>query len=85
MITLVLAIAGLVLVGLPSTQAAAQDAGLRNNETTSQRRVRAVARPRIVVTPTRRFVRNCVDIYVIEHRLTGPTVVPEMRCWWAYR
>jgi hypothetical protein len=83
MITLALAIAGLVMVALPPTRAAAQDAGLRNGETSSQRRVRA--RPRIVVTPAHRLVRNCVDIYVVERRATGPTVVPDMRCWWAYR
>jgi hypothetical protein len=85
MITLALAIAGLVTVALPLTPAAAQDAGLRNGQLSSQRRVRAAARPRIVVTPAHRLVRNCVDIYVVEHRPTGPTVVPDMRCWWAYR
>jgi hypothetical protein len=30
-------------------------------------------------------VRQCEDWYVVERRATGPTVVPNSRCWWAYR
>jgi hypothetical protein len=40
---------------------------------------------RIVVTPSRRLVRECVDWYAIEHRLAGTVVTPQMRCRWGYR
>jgi len=40
---------------------------------------------RIEVTPSGRLYRQCVDWHVIEHRFTGDTVVPRMRCWWALR
>lgn len=40
---------------------------------------------RIIVTPNRRLVRECVDWYAIEHRLAGTVVTPQMRCRWAYR
>ena len=31
------------------------------------------------------YYRDCVDGYVVEQRLTGPTVVPRMNCRWAKR
>jgi hypothetical protein len=40
---------------------------------------------RIEVTPSGRLYRQCSDWHVIEHRLTGDTVVPRTRCWWALR
>ncbi len=40
---------------------------------------------RIEVTPSGRLYRQCTDWYVIEHRATGDTIVPRMRCWWAVR
>lgn len=78
------ALTGLVAMAVPSGPAAAQQDGLRDSR--SERAARPVrVRPRIVVTPTQRLYRQCVDVYVIEHRLTGDTVVPDMRCRWAYR
>ena len=46
-----------------------------------------VARPplRIEIEPQRRMVRECRDWHVIERRLTGDTIVPRTRCWWALR
>jgi hypothetical protein len=46
-----------------------------------------VARPplRIEIEPQRRMVRECRDWHVVEHRLTGDTIVPRTRCWWALR
>jgi hypothetical protein len=43
--------------------------------------------PRIEINPRLRvqYYRDCVDGYVVEPRLTGPTVVPRMRCRWAKR
>jgi hypothetical protein len=43
--------------------------------------------PRVEITPRLRvqYYRDCVDGYVVEPRLTGPTVVPRMRCRWAKR
>lgn len=40
---------------------------------------------RIEVTPSGRLYRQCTDWHVIEHRATGDTIVPRMRCWWALR
>jgi len=43
--------------------------------------------PRVEITPRVhvQYYRDCVDAYVVEPRLTGPTVVPHMRCRWAKR
>jgi hypothetical protein len=43
--------------------------------------------PRVEITPRVRaqYYRDCVDGYVVEPRLTGPTVVPRMRCHWVKR
>jgi hypothetical protein len=43
--------------------------------------------PRIQVTPRVReqYYRDCVDWYAVEPRLTGPTIVPHMRCQWVKR
>jgi hypothetical protein len=62
-----------------STFAAAQD-------DTPRPRPR-VARPplRIEIEPQRRMVRECRDWHVIEHRLTGDTIVPRTKCVWALR
>jgi hypothetical protein len=83
---LTVALAGLAAIALWAAPAAAQDAGRdsgvrADRSGVTQQRVR----PRIVVRPTGRPVRECVDVYVIEHRATGDTVVPDMRCRWAYR
>lgn len=42
---------------------------------------------RVHVTPgvSGRLYRECTDWHVIEHRATGDTVVPRIRCWWALR
>jgi hypothetical protein len=39
---------------------------------------------RVEVTPSRLY-RQCTDSLVIEHRATGDTIVPRMRCRWAVR
>jgi len=38
---------------------------------------------RIEGAATEDFYRHCVGGYAIEHRATGDTVVPRLRCWWA--
>jgi hypothetical protein len=40
---------------------------------------------RLEIEPQSRLVRECRDWHVIEHRLTGDTIVPRTRCWWALR
>ena len=40
---------------------------------------------RLEVRPTGRPYRQCEDWYVVEHRVTGDTIVPRMRCWWSVR
>ena len=80
------ALMGCAVVIVSDTPASAQSAGTAASERSSQQRVRpARVRPRIVITPAARPYRRCVDEYVIERRATGDTVVPNMRCWWAYR
>lgn len=80
--------AALLICGLIASAGSASAQGARTRtdarDVSSEQRVRR-ARPRIVVTPTRRFLRQCIDIYSIEQRASGPTVVPNMRCWWVYR
>jgi hypothetical protein len=44
-------------------------------------------RPRIVVHPRRKYVgrnsvRQCRSALVKEYRVSGPVIVPRMRCWW---
>ncbi len=64
----------LAVVGF-STFAAAQD------DTPSPRRPPL----RLEIVPQPRLVRECRDWHVIEHRLTGDTIVPRTRCRWALR
>ena len=81
-----LAAIGCIAVIAMDDTASAQGAGSTTLERASPPRARAArVRPRIVVRPTSRLYRHCVDEYVIERRATGDTVVPNMRCWWAYR
>jgi hypothetical protein len=63
----------------------AQRAGGTADMSSPQRARPARVRPRIVIRPAARPYRHCVDEYLVERRATGPTVVPNMRCWWAYR
>jgi hypothetical protein len=64
-----------VAFGCAATHAQTQDRPARQNR-----------RPplRIEIVP-RQFYRQCVDWYDIEHRPTGDTIVPRMRCRWAIR
>ncbi|MGA8157253.1 MAG: hypothetical protein WB822_13810 [Rhodoplanes sp.] len=71
--------AGMAGVGTESAQAQSS----RRDENRYRPPPRAPAR--IVVTPSRRLVRKCVDWYQIEHRLAGTVVTPQMRCRWGYR
>ena len=40
---------------------------------------------RLEIEPQRGLVRECRDWHVIEHRLTGDTIVPRTQCRWALR
>jgi hypothetical protein len=60
--------------------ALAQDAPAQGRVTPHRR-----APLRIEVTPPGRLYRQCIDSPVIEHRVTGDTVVPRSRCRWAVR
>jgi hypothetical protein len=71
------------IAGMPGVGTDPATAQSRVDEYGSVRPPRAPAR--IVVTPTRRLVRECVDWYAIEHRLAGTVVTPQMRCRWGYR
>ena len=44
-------------------------------------------RPRVTIYPRRHYVgrnsvRQCRSWLVQEYRLSGPVIVPQMRCWW---
>jgi hypothetical protein len=39
--------------------------------------------PRTEGAATEDYYRHCVGGYAIEHRASGDTVVPRLRCWWA--
>jgi hypothetical protein len=44
-------------------------------------------RPRVIIYPRRIYpgpyaVRQCRDWLVTEYRVSGPVIVPQMRCWW---
>ena len=73
--------AGLAMVlASVAAPASAQDAQTQGRVTPHRR-----APLRIEVTPPGRLYRQCIDSPVIEHRVTGDTVVPRSRCWWAVR
>jgi hypothetical protein len=45
-------------------------------------------RPRITIYP-RRYLppnarRQCYSWLVTQYRVSGPVIVPQMRCWWQY-
>jgi hypothetical protein len=45
-------------------------------------------RPRITIYPRRYLppnaTRQCRSWLVKEYRVSGPVIVPQMRCWWEY-
>jgi len=45
-------------------------------------------RPRITIYPPRYLppnaIRQCRSWLVTEYRVSGPVIVPRMRCWWEY-
>jgi hypothetical protein len=76
-------IAMLILAALPFVVAAptaAQNETLpiAQSGTASPRPVRG----RITIHPGRLLYRRCVDWYELKHRLSGPVLFSEMRCWW---
>ena len=78
------------LAGLLCAIAVGCALGAGLGEASAQSRFQEYATPprapaRIIVTPTRRLVRECVDWYALEHRLAGTVLTPQMRCRWAYR
>jgi hypothetical protein len=73
-------ILAVALAGLTATAAAAQ-----SYYTPAPAPPRAPFRVEIYPRLHVQYYRNCVDGYVVEQRLTGPTVVPRMNCRWAKR
>jgi hypothetical protein len=45
-------------------------------------------RPRVTIYPRRYLppnaTRQCRSWLVKEYRVSGPVIVPQMRCWWEY-
>ena len=46
------------------------------------------SRPRVTIYPRRYLppnaTRQCRSWLVREYRVSGPVIVPQMRCWWEY-
>jgi hypothetical protein len=75
-------IVAVALAGLTATEAAAQSYYAPAPAPAPPRvPFRVEIYPRLRV----QYYRNCSDGYVVEQRLTGPTVVPRMNCHWAKR
>jgi len=45
-------------------------------------RVYAQARPRVTIYPRYHAKRYCQSWLAKEYRVSGPVIVPRMRCWW---
>jgi hypothetical protein len=86
--TIALALCALLLAaaGFGPAAMASPRPGLDRGATdfSAQQRLRR-APPRFTVHPYSRLYRQCVDWYAVEARASGPTVVPQMRCWWVRR
>ncbi len=77
-----LALGIVCLAGVTLNTAAAQS-GRSFDRNQNAQAPRAPAR--IVVRPGRRLVRQCDSWYVIERRVAGDVLTPQMRCRWTYR
>ena len=42
----------------------------------------AQSRPRVTIYPRHRAERHCRSWLTKEYRISGPVIVPRMRCWW---
>jgi hypothetical protein len=42
----------------------------------------AQSRPRVTMYPRHRAQRHCRSWLTKEYRISGPVIVPRMRCWW---
>jgi hypothetical protein len=76
-----IAILVVALAGLTATAATAQSYYAPAPAPAPRAPFRVEIYPRVHV----QYYRNCVDGYVVEQRLTGPTVVPRTNCRWAKR
>jgi hypothetical protein len=38
---------------------------------------------RLRVGPPAEMYRHCIGGYAVEHRASGDTIVPRLRCWWS--
>jgi hypothetical protein len=86
-----LALIGLILVLCAGAQLpASAQPSVCNNETSADCRTeRAVQkkRPRVTIYPRRVYPgpnarRECRSWLAQEYRVSGPVIVPQMRCWW---
>jgi hypothetical protein len=62
-------------------RALASDGGRYTYEFAAQSRPRITIRPRWVY-PGRNAKRYCRSWLAKEYRVSGPVIVPQMRCWW---
>jgi hypothetical protein len=76
-----------VAVGMAGMTGVGTESALAQSSRLDENRYRPPPRApaRIIVTPSRRLVRECVGWYAIENRLAGTVVTPQKSCRWAYR
>ena len=86
-----LALIGLIFVlGAGGGTPASAQPSVCNNEISANcppERVAQKKRPRVTIYPRRVYPgpnakRQCRSWLVQEYRVSGPVIVPQMRCWW---
>jgi hypothetical protein len=76
----------LALIGVVFTQMSPASAEF-SGTSPSTRELAAQSRPRITIHPRRMHPgpnakRYCQSWLAREYRVSGPVIVPQMRCWW---
>jgi hypothetical protein len=82
-----LALIGLISVLSTGAQLPAFAQPVCNNETSADCRAVQKKRPRVTIYPRRVYpgpnaTRQCRSWLAHEYRVSGPVIVPQMRCWW---
>jgi hypothetical protein len=82
-----LALIGLISVLSAGAQLPASAQPVCNNETSADCRAIQKKRPRVTIYPRRVYpgpnaTRQCRSWLAQEYRVSGPVIVPQMRCWW---
>jgi hypothetical protein len=66
---------------VPASYSRSSDGSRYSHEFTAQSRPRITIHPRRTY-PARNAKRYCRSWLAKEYRVSGPVIVPQMRCWW---